>query len=150
LRAPDDILRLAIEREKEAASLYERIARDKRAAGLAPLLLALRDEEIEHRNRLEALIPAAWTIFAMRIPRVEDLGLTDAAPDMPEGDIVSFQDLLLFAAKKEAGAVFFYESLASRAMDAGARRIFELLAAQERAHKRRVETEYENRVLPDD
>ncbi len=149
LRAPAEILRLAIEREKEAASLYERIARDKGASGLAPLLRTLRDEEIEHRKRLEAMLPAAGSLFTARIPRIEDLRLTDAVPDIPAGDIATFQDLLLYAAKKEAGAVAFYESLAAGAADDGARRLFELLAAQERIHKKLVETEYENRVLPD-
>ncbi len=146
-RTAAGILRLAMAREEEAAASYARMAERPEAAGLRPLLSELRDEEIDHRRRLEAL--AAGGAFPASIPAVDDLGLSDDLPEVGAGDVATFQDLLIFAAKKEAQAIALYDGLAARTADAGTRRLFEFLSAQEKTHKLRLESEYENRVLPE-
>ena len=79
----------------------------------------------------------------------QDLRISDYIVDEPLGDDASFQDLLIFAAKKEAKAVVFYADLAARAADPSQRKIFEFLIGQEKSHKLRLEQEYEKYVLPE-
>jgi rubrerythrin len=81
---------------------------------------------------------------------VKDLRISDYIVDEPLGDDPSFQDLLIFAAKKEAKAAALYGDLAARASEAAQKKLFEYLVGQEKAHKMRLEQEYEKYVLTED
>jgi len=144
-RTAADILRFAIDREIEAARLYEDMARRARNESSRTMLLGLAAEEREHRRRLEqwtASPGAPWPEDAGR-----DLRITDSLPDEPWREDMPWADLLIYAAKKEARAMELYARLASITSDPQARRLMELLAAQEKDHKRRLEKEYDDRVL---
>jgi rubrerythrin len=142
------VLRFAIEREREAAAGYADLAAKSRAEGPRRLLLELRAQEIEHERLLREL-------DASRLPgsgrtAVPDLKISDYAVEEPLGDEPSFQDLLLFAARKEAKAAALYEALSGREEDASRKALFEFLSGQEKTHKLRLEQEYESLVLPED
>ncbi len=139
-----DIIAFAIQREIDAAAGYAWIAA---AAGppLRELADDLRREEESHRRLLEGLTPE--TVRALETSTVPDLQIVDAlADERPSGDM-SIQDMLIFAAKKEAEAVALYESLARLAGASGHERVFQFLAGQEREHKLKLEAEYEKHVL---
>jgi len=147
-RTAADVFRFAIIREEEAAAAYAALAEDRAAGGLRDMLLELRADELEHKRRLEALAASAAAGAGLPAPRdIEDLGLTDALPEPPVSGPATLQDLLIGAARKEARAAALYDALAGRASDPGTRDLFALLAAQERAHKLRLETAYERHVL---
>ncbi len=141
----DDILAFAIEREEEAAELYALLR--ERAAGQALKNLAeeLRLEEVEHKRILLELKTSG------RMPQtpspVPDLGVSDYTVDEPLRPDMAVPEMLLFAAKKEQRAAALYEELAGRATSGSERRTFEFLAAQEKTHKLRLESEYEAHVL---
>jgi rubrerythrin len=78
---------------------------------------------------------------------VPDLQIVDALADEKLSGDMSIQDMLIFAAKKEAQAVALYESLARLAGGSGHDRVFLLLAGQEREHKLKLEAEYEKHIL---
>jgi rubrerythrin len=78
---------------------------------------------------------------------VPDLRIVDGLPDEPLTADMSVQDMLIFAAKKEARAVSLYESLAGLAAEGDQRQLFEFLAGQEREHKLRLEAAYEDQIL---
>lgn len=144
-RAASDILRFALDRETEAARLYEDMARRARNASSRTMLLELADEEREHRRRLEhwtASAGAPWPEEAGR-----DLRITDLLPDEPWREDMPWADLLIYAAKKEARAAELYDRLAGATNDPRSKRLLELLAGQEKVHKRRLEKEYDDRVL---
>ena len=63
---------------------------------------------------------------------------------------MGYQDILIFAARKEQKAIRFYTILAAKAAGSEERKLFELLAAKEMDHKLRLETEYESRYLVED
>lgn len=147
-RTVADVFRFAVIREEEAAGAYAAMAEARAPGGLRDMLLELRADELEHKRRLEALAASAEAGASFPSPRdIEDLGLTDALPEPPASGPATLQDLLIAAARKEARAASLYAALAGRASDPAQRDLFELLAAQERSHKLRLETAYERHVL---
>jgi rubrerythrin len=142
-----DIIDFAIAREKDSAEGYHMMAGLAKTPGLRELLLDLEKEEQHHRDLLEGL-PAGGKKVKSTGP-VVDLGLSDALDDEPLTPDMSFQDLLIFAAKKEKKAIDLYAALAGSAAARSHRKLFEFLAGQERLHKLKLEAEYEKHILPD-
>lgn len=140
-----DIIAFAIQREIEAAEGYARIAAKATTPGLRELAAELRRQEESHRQLLEGL--TAEAIRGLGISSVTDLRIVDALADEKISGDMSIQDMLIFAAKKEAQSVDLYESLARRASGSGSERVFLFLAGQEREHKLKIETEYEKQFL---
>lgn len=139
-----DILAFAIQREIDAAAGYATIA-EKAVTPLRELAEDLRRQEEAHRKLLEGLSPEALqdlgTVFT------PDLHIVDTLADERLAEDMSVQDMLIFAAKKEAQAVALYESLARMAGASGHERVFLFLAGQEREHKLKLEAEYEKQIL---
>jgi rubrerythrin len=143
-----DVIAFAIGREIEAAEGYGRMAGMATAPGLRDLLLELKGEEENHRRLLENLTAAG--LEATAAPPLDDMGLTDALPvELPAPDM-TLQELLIFAARKEKKAEELYTGLARSPEVAAGRKVFEFLAGQERAHKLRLEAEYEKHILSED
>jgi rubrerythrin len=143
-----DVIAFAIGREIEAAEGYGRMAGMATLPGLRDLLLELKGEEENHRKILENLTAAG--LEATAAPPLDDMALTDALPDEPPAPDMTLQDLLIFAARKEKKAEELYTGLARSPEVAGGRKVFEFLAGQERAHKLKLEAEYEKHILSED
>ncbi|HOW86978.1 MAG TPA: ferritin family protein [Candidatus Aminicenantes bacterium] len=140
-----DILSFAVQREIEAAAGYALIEARAATPSLGRLAGELRGQEEEHRRLLEGLTPAAVADLAARY--TPDMGLVDGLADEPPADDMSIQEMLIFAARKEARAMALYDSLAGLAGTSGNRGLFRFLADQERGHKLRIEAEYEALIL---
>jgi rubrerythrin len=140
-----DILAFAVQREIEAAEGYARIGERAATPALRELAEDLRRQEVEHRRLLEGLSGEA--VRRLETAYVADLHIVDTLADEPLTAEMSAQDMLIFAAKKEAQAVALYESLAGLAAGADHRKLFMFLAGQEREHKLRLEAAYEDRIF---
>jgi rubrerythrin len=142
-----DVLAFAIQREIDAASSYGRMAGMTTTPGLRQLLIELKGEEENHRRLLEGM-----TVERLAEPAVPvaDMGLSDALEDIAPAPDMTFQELLIFAARKEKKAEDLYAGLARRPELAEHRNVFEFLAGQEGTHKLKLEAEYEAYVLSDD
>ena len=144
-RSVAEIVAFAIEREKEAAAGYERMAGLARTPALREFLLFLRQEEENHRRLLEGLTEE--DLHRLVPAFVPDLRLIDFLGEEKLTDDMSLQELLIFAAQKEKKAAELYDTLARMAEASGQHRVFEFLAGQERAHKLKIEAEYEKNIL---
>lgn len=144
----ESIIAFAAAREEEAAEGYADMMASAETPGLRELFRELRDEERGHKKLLEGLDPAGADF--VEPASVEDLGLTDGLQAEPPHPEMSFQDALIFAARKEERASRLYAGLAARARRAEDRKLFEHLAVQEKLHKLKLETEYDRRVLTED
>jgi len=142
------IIEFAVAREEEAAAGYAGMMASVKTPGLKDLFRELRDEERDHKRLLESLDPAG--AGPLGPAAVEDLGITDGLQAEPPHPDMSFQDALIFAARKEEAAARLYTGLAAGATRAGDRKLFEFLAGREKLHKLRLETEYDKRVLTED
>lgn len=140
-----DIVAFAVAREIDAAAGYARIADRAGTPGLRRLAEELRDQELEHRRLLEGLTAAA--LSRLGAGSAPDLLIVDGLADEPLAADMTLQEMLIFAAKKEAQAIALYESLARLAGSSGPEGLFRFLVGQEREHKLRIEAEYERRIL---
>ena len=88
--------------------------------------------------------------IARRQPKqITDLKLTDYLVEVPLDRLADFQDILIVAGKREKASAELYTGLAEVAEVAGnaqTAELFRFLAAEEQAHKHRVETLYEDKV----
>ena len=82
--------------------------------------------------------------------KVTDLKISDYLVEEPPDAEMNFQDLLIFAAKKEQKAAELYSELARKSDPKDQKKLFEFMAAQEKSHKLKLEAEYEKRVLQED
>ncbi len=141
-------IEIAINREIEAASTYQRLAERVKDPAVKELLIDLTKEEEKHRERLENL---DWTsIKEESLLEPQDLGLTDNLLAESLSPEMGIQDLLIKAAQKEKQAATFYAALAMAAKSSRLKRFFRFLEKQEKSHKLRLELEYERLFLPED
>lgn len=139
------VMEFAIRREEEAARNYAKLSRMAKDQGARKLLAELQDDEKNHKKILQGL--TRIKVRASAAKDVKDLMISDYVIEEPLTPDMNFQDLLIFAAKKEKKSVDLYMDLAKKSLSKEQRRLFEFLAKQERAHKLRLELEYEKHVL---
>ena len=140
-----EILNFAIQREDEAARAYGELARTTTDAGLKGLLLDLQADEVNHRKILREL--AGSDDLPQLGSAVSDLKISDYLIDEPVNADSRMQDILIFAAKKEAKAAELYDRLLGQSSNPKHKRLFQFLAQQEKAHKLKLEQIYEQQVL---
>jgi rubrerythrin len=147
-RAAEDVLRFAIAREDEAARLYDDLIERSASGEARTLFRELHAEELRHKSLLEKIVVGQGQLTPSR--PVPDLKISDYLVAEPLSAGSRFQEILIFAAKKEALAAALYTALLDRAEDPEHRHLFEFLIKQEKRHKLRLEQEYERHVLEED
>lgn len=143
-----DVVKFAIQREEEAARNYGKLRTIAKEEAAKRLLADLQQEEKNHKKILQGLTKARVDATASKT--VRDLMISDYLVDEPLTPEMNFQDLLIFAAKKEKKAAELYSDLAKKSTTKDRKALFEFLAKQEKAHKLRLELEYEKHVLWED
>lgn len=144
----DDVIQFAIKREEEAAKGYGRLRKIAQEEAAKKLLQDLEEEEKNHKKILQGLTKVKMDASATE--DVKDLKISDYLVEEPLSPEMNFQDLLIFAAKKEKKAVELYQDLAKKSKKKEQKKLFEFLVKQEKAHKLRLELEYEKHVLWED
>ena len=140
-----EILKFAIQREEEAARAYGELARTTTDTGLKGLLLDLQIDEVNHHKLLLELVGA--DDLPQMGSAVPDLKISDYLIDEPINADSRMQDILIFAAKKEAKAAELYDRLLGQSSNPKHRRLFQFLSQQEKTHKLKLEQTYEQQVL---
>jgi len=141
----EQVIEFAIQREEEAIKAYGNMIEIAETPGLKTLLAELQDEERNHKKLLQELTEEKAE--SLKAEDVIDLKISDyLVEESPSADM-TFQDLLILAAKKEQMAVDLYSGLAQEAKEEEIKKLFEFLVMQEKSHKLKLEKEYETRVL---
>lgn len=148
LKSYDDIIKFAISREEAAIDTYGDMSEKAKTPGLRELLLELQSEEKNHKKLLEDI--SQEQIESFKTEEVIDLKISDYLTEEPPGEDMTFQDLLILAAKKEQEAVELYTKLGEGSENEELKKLFDFLIIQEKSHKLKLETEYEKHVLEDD
>lgn len=143
-----EIIQFAIEREEEAALHYGKLARKAKDAGVKTLLKELQEDERRHKKILQGL--TSQKIGLALAKDVADLKISDYLVEEALAPEMNFQDLLIFAAKKEQRAAELYDRLAKKVKDKDKKKLFQFLVKQEKSHKLRLEIEYDKHVLWED
>jgi rubrerythrin len=148
LRNYEDIIKFAISREEAAIDAYGDMSEKTKTPGLRELLLELQGEEKNHKKLLEDISEEQLASFNSE--EVIDLKISDFLTEEPPSEDMTFQDLLIMAAKKEQEAVELYSKLRDDTDNEELNKLFDFLITQEKSHKLKLEKEYEKHVLGDD
>ena len=148
LKDYSDIIQFAISREEAAIKAYGDMSESAKTPGLKELLLELQEEEKHHKKLLQEITPDQIDSFKKK--EVIDLKISDYLTEEPPSEDMNFQDLLIFAAKKEQDAVDLYTKLAGSSESPDLKQLFDFLIIQEKTHKLKLEKEYEKHVLEND
>lgn len=143
-----EILKFAIQQEQAAITGYGELMEKTKLPGLKRLLRDLQDEEKHHKHLLETM--DTKELGEHEIHQVADLKISDYLVEDSLDPDSSFQDLLIYAAKKEKKAVELYTSMLKKTQQLEHKKLFEFLIEQEKSHKLKLETEYEKHVLQED
>jgi rubrerythrin len=143
-----EILSFAIQQEEAAIKGYGDLMEKTRLPGLKDLLKELQEEERHHKQLLQHT--ESKEIEEHEIHQVADLKISDYLVEESLEPDSSFQDLLIYAAKKEKAAVDLYSSLLKKVKRPEFKKLFEFLIEQEKTHKLKLETEYDKHILQED
>lgn len=147
LKSFGEIIEFAISREEAAIRVYGDMSEKAQSSGLKELLIELQDEEKSHKSLLENISDVKIQDF--KIKEVPDLKISDYLTEEKPKEEMTFQNLLIFAAKKEQEAVDLYTNLEQNSDDEELKKLFQFLIQQEKNHKLKLEKEYEKHVLED-
>ena len=108
----------------------------------------MAEQERGHKARLEEVQQGnvRWAIRRSKAEPVTDLRLSDHLESKPLDADADYQDVLLFAARREKAAYDFYKAMAELVDDKLVKDVFEMLATEELRHKYAVEKTYEEIV----
>jgi rubrerythrin len=141
----EDIIQFAIQREEDACRAYGEMSEIAETPGLKELLLELQTEEMKHKELLQGI--TSEDIGNLETQKVIDLKISDFLTEEPPSPDMNFQDLLIFAAKKEQQAVALYSSMKASVNSDELKKLFDFFVEQEKEHKLKLEAEYEKHVL---
>jgi rubrerythrin len=145
------ILAKAIEMEVRAAALYDHAAARASNELIRDRLTEIADQERGHQVKLEEIRAGnvRWAVRRAAAAAVPDLRITDHLTGGSVDPDAEYQDVLLFAARREKTAHDFYAAMGEQIEDPLVRDVFAMLAAEELRHKYLLEKTYEEIVYQD-
>lgn len=144
----EEALNRAIAMEEQSYSLYTWAIRKARTPGGRKLFEELIQEERKHKEKLLSIRDgkAKLSEFTGSEAKVVDLKIVDYLADVKLSEDMGFQEILIYAGKREKYTYEYYDSL-SKKFKGELGRLFEALADEELNHKYRIEKLYDDEVL---
>jgi rubrerythrin len=145
----EEVLREAIQGEIESQLLYTEAADMVQAEHVKQALVELAQEEVGHQAALEKMLAdpglMRYSVRKLQEETVEDFKIGDHLVAQPLGPDASFQDICIFASKKEQQSYELYQDMAAQ-NEGELRELLEAMAKDELRHKNLVEGWYEEVV----
>ena len=145
----EQILQEAIQGELKSYELYTKAVNLVQAEHLKQLLRELAQEELGHKGSLERMLAdpgqLEWQVSELKAAAIEDYKIGDHLVARPLGPDSTFQDVCIFASKKEQESYELYRDLATQS-SGEVRDLLEAMAKDELRHKNLVEGWYEEVV----
>ena len=142
------VVRNAIRKEQQARNLYLRARKLAQDPATRTLLDSLAGEEASHAALLRG--EGLKAFLASQPPPIQDLRITEFLVPRKLSSQATFQDVLVYAMKREAASYWAYQALAETAEDGPTRRLFRRLAQEERLHRNRLERVYDDVIFAED
>jgi rubrerythrin len=145
------VLKRAIQLEVEAMTLYSSAAQTVKDDAVRQRLEEMAAQERGHKAKLEDVLTGnvRWAIRRSKSEPVTDLRLSDHLVGGSLDPNADYQDVLLFAARREKAAHDFYKAMGEMVEDKLTQNLFEMLADEELRHKYVLEKTYEEVVYKD-
>lgn len=142
-----ELVCLGIEKETDTEAFYRYWSEQLTDSGARVLLSELAQEEAKHRIFFENLKETDMQ-SSTKADEVIDLHVGDYLQAEEISPNSSIQDVLISAIHRESSAIEFFTRLASQGGQMQS--TFECLAAEEKKHKLRLETFYDDNILTED
>ena len=142
-------LRLALKREEASIRLYT-AAQDKVLnRSSIELLKEFIAEEEKHKTKILEVIKQQKKAEELGVSKIEtqDLKIVDYLEDVPLSPDADYQQMLVYAGKREKAAYDFYTQIAEKHKGKQIGKTFTQLAQEELKHKQRLELEYDDVIL---
>lgn len=145
------VLKRAIQLEIEAMTLYSNAAQTVKDDAVRQRLEEMAEQERGHKAKLEDVLSGnvRWAIRRSKAEPVTDLRLSDHLVGGSLESNADYQDVLLFAARREKAAHDFYKAMGEMVEDKLTQNLFAMLADEELRHKYVLEKTYEEVVYKD-
>ena len=146
----EQALKLAIEMENESIQIYTSAQEKVRKfPGSKELLKELVNEEKKHKNKILTVVrsPEKVREIGSLATTIHDLKIVDWLEDVSLSPEVSYQQILIYAGKREKTTHDFYIWLAKTYQNKDIGKVFAKLAQEELKHKYLLEKEYDDIIL---
>ncbi len=140
----DEIIKYAMEKEKEAAAFYEKAKDEKNYAVMKDALEQFAVEERKHCAMLQEFADDKTKMENYHFKSIPDLKISDLMTEIKYEAGMPYPDLLSVAMKREEQAFKFYNSLVEDTDDQEMSKIFKILSQEEAKHKNILETQYDD------
>ena len=140
-----DIIANAVRKEQAARKFYLKAKRMTQDPIAKALLEGLAKEEARHASLLRGKDVEAF--LGSKPPAIQDLRITEFLVPRRISPNASFQDVLIYAMKREDSSFWAYQALAEAAEDNKTRMIFRRLAGEERLHRNKLEKLYDDVIF---
>lgn len=144
-KSANDILDFAIQKEEEAAELYQDLATTLTRTDMKAVFEGFAKEEMQHKAKLIEVKEGNRIISAEK--KIFDLKIAESLVDAKPSPNMDYQHALIFAMKAEKAAYKLYSDLAAATDDQNLKDLFLGLAQEEAKHKLRFEIEYDDQIL---
>lgn len=144
LESMEEILRFAIRKEADAATLYRMMA-ERSTPGLRKAFEELAKEEEGHQKKLQGF--QGKNLQEIELKEMKGLGLSEMMEEVPFSPETHYGELLRMAIKNEEHSQRLYLEAEKLVKDPSLKRLLSLLAQEESSHKERLEKIYEDEIL---
>jgi rubrerythrin len=142
-------LKFALTREEESIKLYISAQKKVLNPGSSKFLKELAEEEKTHKSKILGAMkdPKKIKEIGTLETKIQDLKIVDYLEDVTLSPEADYQQILIYAAKKEKTTHDLYMELAGRYKEKHIGKMFAKLAQEELKHKYRLEKEYDEVIL---
>lgn len=144
LESMEEILRFAIRKEADAATLYRMMA-ERSTPGLRKAFEELAKEEEGHQKKLQGF--EGKNLQEIELKEMKGLGLSEMMEEVPFSPETHYGELLRMAIKNEEHSQRLYLEAEKLVKDPSLKKLLSLLAQEESSHKERLEKIYEDEIL---
>jgi len=145
VKTMEEMLEFALEREDASYRLYLNAAKKSTNQSAKKIFEELAEQEAGHKKVIMQLDLEKTANY--RFLGVPDLGISEYLVDIPYHESMTYQEILIFAMKNEEKAYRFYLEAEKMIDDPELKQLFLMLAHEEKKHKFRLESLYEEKVL---
>lgn len=143
-KSVDEILKFAIDREKEAVKFYESLAQEAPSEALKQTFIDFSKEEEKHAALLSDISGNKAKIDSYEFEKIPDLKISNYMVETDYEKGMPMPEILKLAMKREEKAVKLYTLLGEQTDDADAKKLFQLLVQEESKHKLGLESMYDD------
>jgi rubrerythrin len=140
----DEILKFAIDKEKEAVEFYSSLAKEATRASLKETFERFAKEEEKHVALLSDISGNKEKIDSYQFKKITDLKISDYMVEIEYQEGMPMPEILKIAMKREEKAVKLYTMLADQTDNQDAKKVFMILVQEESKHKLGLESMYDD------